>query len=276
MGEALQLINNQNAMSKTERKDRIELWKSLYCKGATDLEAKLFLSVCHRTGLDPESRQIYAVLRWDSKQNRNILTPQVSIDGLRLIAQRSGKYQGQIGPAWCGKDGIWKEAWLEDTPPMACKVAVLREGFTEPMYAIATWKSYAQRNKDGKLMGMWKKYPDLMLSKCAESLALRKSFPHETSGIYTEDEMPPAEPQATTKVPPKTTSTPPKRQELPPQQSVTPGMLKDMFTLLEASNYTQEGLKAYLLEQWGYTSTKQLRLKEFQEICQLIKRDMKD
>jgi len=154
----------------------------------SDEDLLLFLYTCKRTGLDPLTKQIYAVYRWDSRVGAEKMTIQTGIDGMRLVAQRSGQYAGQ-------DDVIYTPQDEADPHPNKASVTVYKQikGSRVSFSASARWLEYVQTTKDGKPSGMWSKMPYLMLGKCAEALALRKAFPNELSGIYSEDEMTQAE-----------------------------------------------------------------------------------
>jgi phage recombination protein Bet len=169
--------------------EQVQLIKDVYAKGASNNELALFVEVAQRKGLDIFSRQIHLVKRYDSQLQKEVMEPQTGIDGYRLMAERTGKYEGQLGPFWCGADGEWKDVWLSSDPPAAAKVGTLKAGCREPFWAVALYKEYVQTRKDGQPNAMWKKMAANQLAKCAEALSLRKAFPGDLAGIYTQEEM---------------------------------------------------------------------------------------
>lgn len=179
--------NQNNQLQKIEfTSDQIGLIRSQIAPKATPDELKLFLYQAQRTGLDPLARQIYAIHRNQKDQQGNWtakMTIQTSIDGFRVIAERSGVYAGQSEPVFDETNGVLK----------SCKVAVFkfdpRGARYEAAVGVAYWNEYVQTNQNGQAQGLWAKMPHTMLSKVAEALALRKAFPQDLSGLYTNDEM---------------------------------------------------------------------------------------
>jgi phage recombination protein Bet len=142
-----------------------------------------FLQVCRTTGLNPFSKQIYAVYRWDSRAGKEVMAIQAGIDGLRAIAERTGIYAGS-------------DAGTFDYPsdpnsqyPIRATVTVYKlnkiTGERMPTTATAQWAEYYPGEKLG---AMWHKLPETMLEKVAESKALRKAFPN-VAEVYTAEEM---------------------------------------------------------------------------------------
>lgn len=138
----------------------------------TDSELDLFWATAERLGLDPFAKQIYAMVREGERSGRT-LTIEPTLAGYRVIAQRSGRWAGELGPQWCGgPDGDWQDVWLEPHNPAAARVAVLRHDFREPLWAVATWaESHDSRSYT------WRQHPVRMLANAAERLALQRAFP---------------------------------------------------------------------------------------------------
>lgn len=139
-----------------------------------------------RTGLDPFAKHLYLREDWNKKANRNVYSVASTIEGFRIVAARQATYEGQTAPQWCDKNGRWTDAWYADVPPVAARIGVYVRGYREPMWGIARFNEYKPEGSGGF---MWMRMASHMIAKVAEALAIRKAYPDQLSGVYTDDEM---------------------------------------------------------------------------------------
>lgn len=157
-------------------REHLELIKKNYAKGATDEEFKIFIHQCKKSGLDPVAKQIYFIKFGDK------LSIFSSIDGRRLTAHRTKQYLGEETHfEYRGNDPAPKNL-------VAAVVKVRKKVGSD----VAVFTGYARLDEympKGRNPGQWAEKPHTMLAKVAESIALRKAFPAELSGIYEEEEF---------------------------------------------------------------------------------------
>jgi len=208
--------------------EQVQLIKNTVAKGSTDDELKLFLYVAKKTGLDPLAKQIHFVKR--SGQ----MTIQTAIDGYRAIAERTGQLAGIDDPIY----------ETESELPSKATVTVYRivKGQRVPFTASARWDEYAPQ---GNQAFMWKKMPYLMLGKCAESLALRKAFPNNLSGIYTNEEMEQADHSVVIDIP---KIEPPKDKAINKPENIKISIQSNLIRIKGKENVNAENVHAVVKE----------------------------
>lgn len=178
MNSVIQLSNENQMVSK----DDLDSLKNSKFKGFTNDEVSSALRICSVLKLNPLFNQIHFVPRV-SADGKKTITPQVGIDGFRLIAGRTEKYAGN-------DDAIfeYKENDKLKEYPIKATTTVYRiiDGVRCPFTASARWDEYYPGGKQGY---MWEKMPHTLLGKCSEALALRKAFPAEFLDVRSDEEM---------------------------------------------------------------------------------------
>ena len=136
-----------------------------------------FITACQRTGLDPTAKQIYAA------QMGGKWTVLIGVDGFRVVAQRTGEYDGQDPIEWQQvEDGPWSTTPGKGAP-YAAKIGIYRKGVARPLVQVVTFAEFGGRGQN------WDKRPAHMLGIRAETHGFRRAFPMQLSGLYTPEDF---------------------------------------------------------------------------------------
>ena len=186
---------------------QIKIIKQTVASDTNDTEFNLFMEACRSYKLDPFRKQIHAVVYSKDNAAKRKMSIIVSRDGLRILAQRCGDYRPASEPAAIEIDNSLKGPL---NPKGIVKVTVKlakqdNRGEWYPVIGEAYWDEFApvedewaydeqssKRKPTGKkslAAGNWSKMPIIMITKCAESQALRAGWPDEFGNIYSEEEM---------------------------------------------------------------------------------------
>lgn len=141
-----------------------------------------FISACRRTGLDPTAKQIYA-----ANMKRGGWTILVGIDGMRVVAQRTGEYDGQDPMEWQMTEGGPWSTTPGPGKPYAARISIYRKGISRPMTTTVTWAEFG--DDEAKPESNWGKRPCWQLGIRAESHGFRRLFPNDLSGLYTREDF---------------------------------------------------------------------------------------
>jgi phage recombination protein Bet len=187
---ALQTFVDPDVAAAMQVYERLSpLQDALGLKDLTVAEMQLFAMVAHHTGLDPFTRQIYAIKRGGK------VTHQTGIDGYRSSAERTMQYAGSDEATFeectCGDEGS-----PADHPKIARVVVrrILANGHVIEQTGVARWHELKPEHKKPQnaydfLDAMWWRMPFNQLAKCAEANGLRKAFPRVLGDVYIAEEM---------------------------------------------------------------------------------------
>ena len=183
-GVVVRKAQDKKELMSLNNSEELQLLKDTYAKGATDTEFKMLFAVGNRVGADPFKKEIYLIPFWDSQARKLSKTPVVGIDWYRKQAGKSANYGGQ-GETEFGEDvnthGVVHPAWAI-TP-------IFNKKFTQPVRVKVFWGEIVKADKQGMAVANWKSMPHIMMAKCSEAQGIKKAFPEEIGGVYTEEEM---------------------------------------------------------------------------------------
>ena len=182
-----ELVKITNRGLDLTSKEVLNVIRATIAPEATDAEFAMFIEFCKGTGLNPHKKEVWFIKTkgyFSKKHNKQIegkVQIMTGINGFYAIANSHPQYDGM------------EETTLERDEKgniLRAVAKVWRKDRRFPSVGTAEWKEYFPGVTDFK-NSIWETKPSVMIAKVAESIALRKAFPNELNGLYTQEEMPP-------------------------------------------------------------------------------------
>ena len=155
----------------------LDVIRKTVAKDATDAEFQVFIQLCKATGLNPYKKEIWFIKAGGRAQ---IMT---GIHGFFEIANNNPAFDGHES-GLITKDGEMVSAAYPKDDFIGAWSRVYRKDRRVHTESVAMLKDYDKQQSN------WKTMKRVMIIKCAEAVALRKSFPQQLNGLYAQEEMP--------------------------------------------------------------------------------------
>jgi phage recombination protein Bet len=195
---------NHGGLTRSDSR-KLSLFKATVGKELVGAEIDEAIEWCEIYGANPFVRDIYFFVFDAEKPSRNVV-PVLGIGLYRKIAARSKNYRPDNRPPRFTYDENLKSE-SNPTGMVSCEVSVFvhshgewfevteRIRWEERAPIKEVWESNKPTGRfvlDRKKKN-WLTMPETMMAKCTEAAAIRKAFPEETSGSYSEGELDRAE-----------------------------------------------------------------------------------
>jgi len=189
MSEPLTITPGAGIIPAQYNQQQIQLIRDMCARDCTENEFLLLMQMARTYQLDPFAKQIWAV-----KYPNAPAAIFCGRDGFIAIAHRNGNF-----------DGMESGTRTDENDELIGWCRVYRKDMSHPFVVEVPFSEYVQRNKQGEVTKFWREKPKTMITKVAESHALRRAF--GISGLYSPEEIDTGDrpdPRLVTEVPPAT------------------------------------------------------------------------
>jgi len=158
----------------------------------TDQEIVMFVGMCKANKLNPFNKDAY-LIKYGNKPATMVVSKDVffkraienpNYNGMKsgiVVLNRNKEMEKREGHIYIKGEETIIGAWCE----------VFRKDWENSIYQEVNFEEYAGYTKEGKLNSQWASKPAVMITKVAESTALRKAFTEILQNMYIAEEVEP-------------------------------------------------------------------------------------